>query len=146
MALLTLIIPTRQISKTDTHSKNKKNKSSYTPNKRNRLTRDYKDVEQFGIHFYTMFYLLNPAMVSLKNTTFNFYTFKNFREEKQQKSILFLIYPVFRMLSRPLTISEQNKFRIKCFKPRGRVSSFFHSGFSPLSNPAGGSNPAGQTF
>ncbi len=32
----------------------------------------------------------------------------------------------------------KQKKGIKCFKPRGRVSSFFHSRFSPLSNPCGG--------
>ena len=48
----------------------------------------------------------------------------------------------------------ENKFRIKCFKTRGRVSSFFHSSFSPLSNPCGEaltlrgqlSNPAWQSL
>ena len=30
------------------------------------------------------------------------------------------------------------KIGIKCFKPRGRVSSFFHSSCFPLSNPCGG--------
>ena len=30
------------------------------------------------------------------------------------------------------------KIRIKCFKPKSRVSSFFHSSFSPLSSPCGG--------
>ena len=43
---------------------------------------------------------------------------------------------------------------IKCFKPRSRVSSFFNSSFSPLSNPFGGalilrgqlSNPTGQSL
>ena len=40
----------------------------------------------------------------------------------------------------------QINVRIKCFKHRGRVFSFFHRSFFLFLAPAEGSNPAGKTF
>ena len=44
-------------------------------------------------------------------------------------------------------VRGKKKNGIKCFKPRGRVSSFFFTvAFLLFLTPAGGSNPAGQSL